>query len=147
MPTEKLPPTGLGAPRNTNVPPLPPQRSPVGTLPSSAAAGGAAAAAARGGAAGSAVPAHLRRGRSLLVLTQDNQYKLSAPPADPHGARSPSRDAWRPTITSGAATSPRNPGERPGVVAHGAGGAPVGTSAETQERGRVWLHMALGVPQ
>lgn len=56
-----------------------------------------------------AVPAHLRRGRSLLVLTQDNQYKLSAPPADPHGARSPSRDAWKPA--TGTTQSPRGPAE------------------------------------
>ncbi|KAL8447327.1 hypothetical protein Emed_004431 [Eimeria media] len=48
-----------------------------------------------GGGNAALIPAHLRRGRSLLVLTQDNQYKLSAPPADPHGARSPSRDAWK----------------------------------------------------
>ncbi|XP_026192736.1 uncharacterized protein LOC34621637 [Cyclospora cayetanensis] len=54
-----------------------------------------------------AVPAHLRRGRSLLVLTQDNQYKLSAPPADPHGARSPSRDPW-----TSAAVSPHSPGSQ-----------------------------------
>lgn len=51
------------------------------------------------------VPAHLRRGRSLLVLTQDNQYKLSSPPADPHGARSPSREAWK--ATAGSPQSPK----------------------------------------
>ncbi|KAL8437325.1 hypothetical protein Efla_007593 [Eimeria flavescens] len=59
--------------------------------PRSGAPGGAAAAAA----AAALLPAHLRRGRSLLVLTQDNQYKLSAPPSDPHGARSPSRGPWK----------------------------------------------------
>lgn len=48
----------------------------------------------------------LRRGRSLLVLTQDNQYKLSSPPADPHGLRSPSRDPWK---AGGAAHSPQSP--------------------------------------
>ncbi|KAL8441083.1 hypothetical protein Emag_007471 [Eimeria magna] len=65
------------------------------------------AVASSGGAGGAnaSIPAHLRRGRSLLVLTQDNQYKLSAPPADPHGARSPSRDAWKGAGGAAAATS------------------------------------------
>ena len=101
-----------------------------GALPTGAGGAAGAAAAAGGVGAGVGLPAHLRRGRSLLVLTQDNQYKLSAPPADPHGARSPSRDAWRPTITTGPAQSPKTPGERELVAP--ASGAP---QAARQQQG------------
>lgn len=49
---------------------------------------------------------HLRRGRSLLVLTQDNQYKLSSLAAEPVGLRSPSRDPWK---AGGGAHTPQSP--------------------------------------
>ncbi|CDI76905.1 phosphofructokinase, putative [Eimeria acervulina] len=135
MPGERLPLGGQGAHKTTNAPPLPAHRSPSGrpgggALPTGAGGAAGAAAAAGGVGAGVGLPAHLRRGRSLLVLTQDNQYKLSAPPADPHGARSPSRDAWRPTITTGPAQSPKTPGERELVAP--ASGAP---QAARQQQG------------
>lgn len=78
-------------------------------------AGGSSASELSPAEAGS----HLRRGRSLLVLTQDNLYKLASPPADPHGARSPSRDP--------SGSSPNSPPKTGGAFLQTQGGGLGGT--------------------